>query len=312
VTVPLARASLLRLLLTAAILAYLAARIDMREAAAALTAITPAVVLAVLALVAVDRLVMIWRWLALLRSSHKAVRFGPAAHVFLVSSFVGSFLPAGVGADVARAYSWGRQTANASEAIASVAVDRLLGMLSIVGLGLLGLLLWVGRVDPALRQTVALLAALVVLGAAGIWWADAALRAALPASWHDGPAGRRLMSFAEALGRYRRRPVTVVAVAGLSIVVQLLRIGQAYLLGVGIGIDVAFGYYLVFMPIGLLMLLLPVSVGGFGLPQGVIVWLLRPLGVPDAQSFALSTLIVLTGLAGNLPGAWLYVRGQNA
>ena len=40
-----------------------------------------------------------------------------------------------------------------------------------------------------------------------------------------------------------------------------------------------FRYYLLFMPIGLLMLLLPISVSGFGLPQGVIVWLLRPLGV---------------------------------
>jgi hypothetical protein len=75
---------------------------------------------------------------------------------------------------------------------------------------------------------------------------------------------------------------------------------------------VPFGYYLVFMPIGLLMLLLPVSVSGFGLPQGVIVWLMRPVGVPDTQSFALSTLIVLTGIAGNLPGAWLYVRGKKA
>ena len=46
------------------------------------------------------------------------------------------------------------------------------------------------------------------------------------------------------------------------------------------------------MPIGLLMLLLPISISGFGLPQGVIVWLLGPSALPDAQSFALSTLIV--------------------
>jgi hypothetical protein len=44
------------------------------------------------------------------------------------------------------------------------------------------------------------------------------------------------------------------------------------------------------------------------LPQGVIVWLMRPLGVADEQSLALSMLIVLTGLAGNLPGLWLWLR----
>jgi hypothetical protein len=42
------------------------------------------------------------------------------------------------------------------------------------------------------------------------------------------------------------------------------------------------------------------------LPQGVIVWLLRPAGVPDVLSFALSTLIIIVGLLGNLPGALLY------
>ena len=35
-----------------------------------------------------------------------------------------------------------------------------------------------------------------------------------------------------------------------------------------------------------------------------------PAGAPDAQSFALSTLIVLTGLAGNLPGLWLWLAGR--
>ena len=80
---------------------------------------------------------------------------------------------------------------------------------------------------------------------------------------------------------YRETPRTLVFVFGLSVLVQLLRILQAYGLGLGLGLDVPFSYYLVFMPIGLLMLLLPISVSGFGLPQGVMVWLLRPLGVPD-------------------------------
>jgi uncharacterized membrane protein YbhN (UPF0104 family) len=107
---------------------------------------------------------------------------------------------------------------------------------------------------------------------------------------------------------YRDTPRTLLAVFGLSILVQLLRILQAYGLGLGLGLDVPFAYYLVFMPVGLLMLLLPISVSGFGVPQGVIVWLLRPLGVPSELSLALSTLIVLSGLFGNVPGAWLYLR----
>jgi uncharacterized membrane protein YbhN (UPF0104 family) len=94
----------------------------------------------------------------------------------------------------------------------------------------------------------------------------------------------------------------------LSIGVQLLRVLQAYLLGVAIGIDVPFSYYLLFMPAGLIALMMPISLAGFGAPQGLIVWLLQPRGVPEADALALSTLIVLSGIMANLPGAALYLR----
>jgi uncharacterized membrane protein YbhN (UPF0104 family) len=307
-----ARSTLLRVLLTVGILAYLLTRFDPADAARAIIGIRLPHLVAVMGLVALDRAMMIARWYVLLRASDTPVTLKSSAWIFLVSSFVGSFLPAGVGGDAARAYTLSRRTAQGSEAVASVAVDRLAGMLSIVVLGVAGLLLWSGRLDDNIRSSVWWLAAFVGGGVAGAIWADYVLRAIMPASTGASGLGVRATRLAGAVARYRARPAALVTVMLLSFGVQLLRILQAYLLGLGLGVDVALGYYLVFMPVGLLMLLLPLSVSGFGLPQGVIVWLLRPVGVPDVQSFALSTLIVLTGLAGNLPGAWLYVRRQKA
>jgi hypothetical protein len=43
-----------------------------------------------------------------------------------------------------------------------------------------------------------------------------------------------------------------------------------------------------------------------------MVWLLSPVGVPEADGLALSTLIVLSGLAANVPGAFLYLRQKKA
>ena len=79
---------------------------------------------------------MILRWILLLRASGIADRDAAhAARIFLVSSFVGSFLPAGVGGDAARAYGLRARSRRGSEALASVAVDRLLGVLSLVADG---------------------------------------------------------------------------------------------------------------------------------------------------------------------------------
>ena len=201
------------------------------------------------ALVAVARTVMIWRWVLVLRAPNSSIATSVAVRLFLTSSFVGSFLPAGVGGDATRAYRLARLAARSGDALASVVVERVLGVLSLAALGAAELAVW----TP------------------GYGWALASVTA-----W--------------------------------SVVVQVVRVVQAYVLGLGLGLTVPLAYYLLVMPLGLLGLLLPISVSGFGVSQGVIVWLLRPVGVTDAAAFALSTLIVLTGLAGNLPGLALWLR----
>lgn len=302
------RSTLIRLVITAAILAYLATRLDMADAARAVAAIRRPHLLAVLALVAIDRAVMVLRWILLLRASGIAITSRAATRLFLVSSFVGSFLPAGVGADAARAYGLAREATTGSEALASVAVDRLLGVLSLVVMGAVGLVAWApnGRGDWRIEVAVIVIAGACV----AVFWADLWLRWAVPAKRHEGSVTRRVLRLSDAVSRYRSRRGVLVHVMAWSFAVQLLRIAQAYILALGLGMTVPFSYFLLFMPIGLLLLLLPISISGFGLPQAVIVWLLRPMGVPDSASFALSTLIVLTGLAGNLPGLWLWLRSR--
>jgi hypothetical protein len=215
-------------------------------------------------------------------------------------------LPAGIGGDAARAFSLARRTSEGSAAVASVAVDRLLGLLSLVLITAFALV--VARQGPTGAAQGALLAACAAAGAllGALLWSDRWLFGA------SGPLGERLARLARAVGRYRGHRSALAVVLSLSVGVQILRILQAWLLGRGIGIDVPLTYYLLFMPVGLVALMLPISINGFGLPQGVIVWLLHPVGVSSADAFALSTLIVLSGIVANLPGALLYLRAGRA
>ena len=142
----------LRGLISAAVLAYLASRIDTTASFAALLQVSLWHLAAVLALVAFDRGVMIGRWLLILRSSHQQVTVKSVAWIFLVTSFIGSALPAGVGTEAARAYTLARRIDNASEAVASVAIDRLLGVLSLASLAVIGSLVW-GSANDALSMS---------------------------------------------------------------------------------------------------------------------------------------------------------------
>ena len=300
---------IVRLAITAAILAYLATRIDMAAAARATAAVSLQHLLLVLVMVGIDRAVMILRWVLLLRASGIQISTAGATRLFLISSFVGSFLPAGIGADAARAYGLAKENTTGSEALASVAVDRILGIASLVLMAIIGVIAWTPEEPGGWRIPAAIVAASIACVA--VFWANDLLRLIIPAHHHEGFLARRLLRLTDAVGRYRDRRGVLVHVLVWSIVVQVLRITQAFILAAGLGMTVPFTYFLLFMPLALLLLLLPISISGFGAPQAGIVWLLRPMGVADSDAFALSTLIVLTGLAGNLPGLFLWLRARN-
>lgn len=305
----LSRSFWIRALVTVAVLALILRKIDGGEAMRAIGRLDLGVLLLVGALLIIDRGLMVWRWIALLRAAGQPISTKSATWIYLVSSFVGGFLPAGVGADFARAYTLSQRTSQGGAAIASVAADRLLGLISILLVGLFGAVAWKRGEGNAVLMSGAVLG---VLASIAFLWADSWLRAVLPEAVRERRIGIRALRYADALSAYRGHRGTIALVLTLSIGVQLLRIFQAYLLGRGIGIDVPFGYYLVFMPIGLIALLLPISISGFGAPQALMVWLLTPVGVPQADAFALTTLIVLSGIVSNLPGAILYLRQKKA
>ncbi len=297
-----------RAALTVVVGVLLASRVDVRASLAALRRLDFGLAFIVLLLLAVDRAIMIWRWIVLLRARSIPITARSATYIFLVSSFVGSYTA--FAGDAARAYSLTRRTAQGGEALASVAVDRLLGLIGILGVALTGAAVAGARLTQQSELAFGAAAILLISLTASALYADQLIRVTVPSRWSESAVARRARSLAAALGAYRGHRGALVTVTVLSVGVQVLRVLQAYLLGVAIGITVPFSYYLLFMPAGLVALMLPISIGGFGAPQGLIVWLLQPRGVPAADALALSTLIVLSGLLTNVPGAVLMALGR--
>lgn len=295
--------------LSVSVLAVLVTRIDRDEAVLALSSVDPWYFLAGVVVDVAARAIMIGRWAILLRASGESVSSWSTARIFIVSSFVGTALPAG-GADVTRVYALSRHGVGGRAATASVFVDRLLGLVALLALGTASLALGMPEANLPLARRVAYLCLAAAVVLSGALWADVLARRLLPESLRQAPPGRWFLQAASEIAGYRARRGVLVGVFGLSLVVQWLRITEVFLLGAGLGIDIGFGYYLAFMPIGLVVLMLPVSIAGVGLPQGVLIWLLRPAGVPDPQSFALSTLVVVLGVLGTAPGFLLYLRAR--
>ena len=297
---------LFRLVVAGVITAYVIRAANPSTVAAALGGVSGPWLAGASLLVLIDRSFMAYRWLALIDPAERPP-FLRVLRIFFESSFVGSFLPGSVGGDAARAWSLSRDGVSGSRSLASVLMDRLLGVIAIVASAMIGVAL-----VPEARQSAGVVWAVAIgaIGCAfavGVVFSDALDRLARGMLAPLGNTGAALARLLDALRQYRLRPRPLLSVLGASAAVQVLRVAQAWMLGRGLGLTVPFDTYLAYIPVILLVMLLPVTISGLGTGNAAFVWLFGRAGVSSADAFALSVLFLALGLLGNLPGAILYV-----
>lgn len=266
-------------------------------------------------LVVVDRSLMAYRWFVLLRIVDAAERppFVQILRIFFVSTFVGTFLPASIGGDAVRAYSTAQLNVRAGDAIASVVMDRILGVASVLLMALVGLTF---ATDLARNWTI--LAALSVAAAVCgvtlllVFSDRTAARISRRVQWLPAAIARFTDGVLDSIRRYATEHGALVNVLVGSIAVQTLRIVQAYYLGRALGIAAGLGTYFAFVPLILLVMLLPITFNGIGTSQAAFVGFFGRAGIPAAPAFALSVLFVALGVVGNLPGGILYLFARSA
>jgi uncharacterized protein (TIRG00374 family) len=303
----------LRLAVAVGLLAYFLRISHPADIWAALKGARPWPILGAVALTLFDRALMAYRWLVLLSPVPDRDRPSLARlmRIFFVSTFMGTFLPASVGGDVVRAYALSRERVPLSLSAASVAMDRALGVVSILVLGAVSLLAAPAQA-PRGVPIVMTLGTLACVGLAAVIFVEPVatlagrILEALP-----GAAVRRLSGMLlDAVREYRFHHGALATVLGGSVAVQVLRVLQAWLLGVGLGIAAPLSAYFVCIPLILLVMLLPITVNGLGTSQAAFVWCFGAIGVARADAFALSVLFVALGIVGNLPGGLLYGLGK--
>ncbi|MEP6915115.1 MAG: lysylphosphatidylglycerol synthase transmembrane domain-containing protein, partial [Acidobacteriota bacterium] len=237
-------------------------------------------------------------------------RFPIVLRIFFVSSFVSNFVPS-VAADMYRAYALARHDVRLAESTASVLMDRMLGVLSMVIVGLCALP--VAR-DLAVQR--GLIAGLVIASAACaagavMVFSESAAGAAMRIVAMVPSAALRRMAAAltDAVRRYARHHAELVRVLIMSVLVQAIRVLQAWCLGEALGIQLPLVLYFAFVPVILLIMQLPITINGLGTTQAAFAGFFAGSGAREAPVVALSVLFLVLGVVGSLPGGLLYAVG---
>jgi len=313
----------MRLVVPAGLIGLLLRSVDLAEIGRLLLALDPLWFLTAVGIMAADRALMIGKWYPLLVAQVPGVSLGAAVRAYLATSFMSIVLPASVGSDLFRALALGHGSGKVVEVAASIVVERLLGFFA-TGVVCLSALLVAMRAGVsvdfllpwALAAVVVALAALVlplVFGARiGTDEAVAGPRSkAEPTTTAAGPPRglrarvvRLVRRFADAHARYRRRPLLIAVVAGLSVVEQTFPIMVLWCLARGLGTSITPEMLWVAVPLTLFVSRLPIAIWSLGVVEVSLVYLLGLFGVPATQALAVALGGRAVEMVGLLPGAF--------
>jgi uncharacterized protein (TIRG00374 family) len=248
---------------------------------------------------------MALRWKLLLSAKGvTGVALGWLTRTYFVALFAGQFLPAAIGGDAVRAVELGRRTHDAPEAVASVLIDRLVGVVSLVALALIAYSAGghsAGGLEVVVAETVFGAAAVVILALLF----SPSLRG-MAARWLEPRVeGRQLAAgqrFYDALHAYRDHGTVLLAVFALAVLVQVARIWVIVMLVSGLRLDVDTSLVFATAPVLFAALVLPVSLNGIGVREAVFVYFLRDQ-TTSTQAIALGVAFFAVGAATALIGA---------
>ncbi len=235
-----------------------------------------------------------WRWQRLLRAQgiHPPT---PAVHrAFWIGLFYNSFLPGGIAGDAVRfAWLWrvapDRKAGNA----ASLVVDRLLGLATLLSLAALGLSVHLLSHDgsPPLRSlwfgTVgAFVAALVV------WWC-----AARGHGWerftHRFLGAHRAAALSRVSQAFQFPLAALLLPIGISFSIWLLDFTALWLLARAVGLSLGLIAIASAAAAAYAAAALPISIGGHGVRETTLITILALFGVASGHSPHLTTLALV-------------------
>ncbi|MCC7205978.1 MAG: flippase-like domain-containing protein [Anaerolineae bacterium] len=253
-----------------------------------------------------------WRWGMVMRWRGIPLRPAYLFGSYLVGMFFNHFLPSGLGGDVVRAYETARDTGRGAESVTGVLVERGSGMLAVFAAGSLGALL-----TPGIPVGVALLAHGLFVGALlAIWalWLDLTGRA-LDGIGQRLPAGVRtawgkLGAVYHEFRRYRREWRILGAIMVQSLVTLALTLASVYALVLAFGQHIPFSSFAAFFSIATAIDVIPFSLNGLGVREGVFVFFLGLLGVGAAPALGVALMIRLIVLVQAFGGGLIFLARE--
>lgn len=255
-----------------------------------------------------------WRWKILLEAQGVRMTFKRTLMLYFVGQFFSSFMPGATSGDLFKAVYIAKESGSRkTEAVATVFIDRIVGLLALIFLTSVVTLL---RLDFFLSnpQTKGVMIFNIILllglicGMALVFGQNIFDRIPLFRKLEEKTAlGKIISKLYNAFHICVKSPVVLAKTVGLSLLNHVGFILCAVFIGKSIGISVTAIDYLTVFPIINAVAAIPLTPGGLGTRDAAAVFMLGLLGVTEPMALSLSILIYLATIFWSLVGGVVYL-----
>jgi hypothetical protein len=299
----------IKICVSAAILYFLFSNMDMKSFWHTLISIKRANLALAIVMLLLIQMTSTYRWATIL-SKDATFRYTKLLSIYLIGMFFNNFLPTIIGGDLIKGYYLYRESGKGGLALASVFMDRYSGFTALMVITLVAVMF-----GGSLLAGTGLSGFFVLLiggytCASLVIWVDSlhgwAMR--LATKIHLYGINEKIDKFYRVLMGYKSHGRILAVAFGCSMIVQAGVIVIYIIIGNGLGIDIPALYYFLFIPLAAAASMLPISLAGLGVREGVFIYLFSKVGVPQEQALTLSLVFVIATTLISLVGGIEYVR----
>jgi glycosyltransferase 2 family protein len=275
------------------------------------------ILLAMLIPLVINPLISNNRWKVFLRIQGINEKFTSLVRINFISVFLGFMLPSSTGFDAIRIYMIEkRHKSKLGMGGASVIIERLLGFYMLSFLGLVGAIVAYYSKGVSIHVLYAVLfihffVSLVILVSKNKFLFRK-VSGVLEQTSHFKMVANYTEKLYKAINTFPIKS-TLQYTLPLILLFQLACIICAYLLFIAFGVNVPFYYHMAFLPLILILSIIPVSISGFGIREGGFVYFYNLIGVSNEIAMVVSLLYyAILMLVPALVGMILYLFSKDS
>lgn len=255
--------------------------------------------------------VAVYRWYLLLNAADLVTTLPRVNALTFIGAFFNNVMPGSQGGDIVKAFYIAREhSSRKTDAIITVLLDRVLGITGLTIVAGIVIPFDFDRYFDVGRWIYGILALEIAFG---VVFFSRRVRRALGIEKLIGklPGGGVFKKVDEAMFIYRFRMNTVLVSLLLSLLVHTVLILGIGFIGKGVGFDTPMLSYFVVVPVGLIIMALPIAPSGWGAGEAAFIYFWGTLGVPSAMALSLLLVYRIEQMIVSLIGGLYLAREKN-